>query len=189
MKKLIWTLVVVAVIAVFGGRAWYLHKQSAAEKDVVKMGLILPLSGDASRDGQEALLAAKMAQEEINQAIPNRVILKIEDSKYASKTAVSAFNKLYGEDVDSVVVFGDVPSLATIPLLKDEPIPMFSMAGAEHIPSMSPWAFRIFVPVHQLAKVAVDYFTNDLKIKRVAFLYIKEPICEQFLANFKQESF
>ena len=187
MKKALITICIVAVIALFGGRAWYLHKQAATEKDVVKIGLILPLSGDASRDGQEALLAAKMAQEEINQTSPNKVVLKSEDSKFASKTAISAFNKLYGEGVDSVVVFGDVPSLATIPLLKDEPIPMFSMAGAGHIPSMSPWVFRIFVPVHQLSKVAVNYFTNNLKIKRVAFLYIKEPICEQFLANFKQE--
>ena len=66
MKKLIWGLVIVAVVAVFGGRAWWLYQHRETNENVVKIGVILPLSGDASRDGQEALLAAKMAQEEIN---------------------------------------------------------------------------------------------------------------------------
>ena len=176
MRKLIWTLVILVVVGVFGGRAWYLQKQSNTEKDVVKIGLILPLSGDASRDGQEALLAAKMAQDEINQTSTNKVILKSEDSKYASKTAISAFNKLYGEGVDSVIVFGDVPSMATIPLLKDEPVPMISMAGDEPIPSMSQWVFQAFVPVGQLAKTAADYFMTDNKLKKVALLYVKCPV-------------
>ena len=114
------------------------------------------------------------------------MILKIEDSKYTSKSAISAFNKLYGEKIDSLIVFGDLPSLATIPLLKSEPIPMISMAGSAHIPSMNSWVFRDFVPVHQLAETAADYFIHTLKVKRVAFLYKKELVCEQFLANFKQ---
>ena len=42
MKKRIWTLVILVVVAVFGGRAWYLHKQATAEKDVVKTGALLP---------------------------------------------------------------------------------------------------------------------------------------------------
>ena len=45
MKKLIWGLVIVAVVAVFGGRAWYLHKQAEQNKDAIKIGVVVPLSG------------------------------------------------------------------------------------------------------------------------------------------------
>ena len=187
MRKLIWTLVILVVVGVFGGRAWYLHKQAVAEKDVVKIGVILPLSGDASRDGQEALLAAKMAQEEINTTSSNKVVIKSEDSKYSSKASISAFNKLYGEGVDGVVVFGDVPSMAVIPLLKNSPLPLAAMAGDEPIPSMSPWAFQAFVPVKQLAQTAADYFVINQKMKNVALLYVKCPVGEQFIAAFEKQ--
>ena len=39
---------IVAIVAVFGGRAWYLHKQSATEKDVVPYEII-----SYGADGQE----------------------------------------------------------------------------------------------------------------------------------------
>ncbi|MBE6446726.1 MAG: ABC transporter substrate-binding protein [Alphaproteobacteria bacterium] len=188
MRKLIWTLVIVVLVAVFGGRAWFLHKQANTEKDVVKIGLILPLSGDASRDGQEALLAAKMAQDEINQASTNKVILKSEDSKYASKTAISAFNKLYGEGVDSVIVFGDVPSLAVIPLLKDSSVPMAAMAGDAPIPSMSPWVFQALIPIKQIATTVSNYLVGNLKLKKIALLYVKCPGGEQFVSDFRNET-
>ena len=45
MRKLIWGLVIVAVVAVFGGRAWYLHKQAEQNKDAIKIGVVVPLSG------------------------------------------------------------------------------------------------------------------------------------------------
>ena len=43
MKKVIIGVVIVALIALFGGRAWYLHKQAKDEKDVVKIGAVLPI--------------------------------------------------------------------------------------------------------------------------------------------------
>ena len=187
MKKLIWGLAIVAVVAVFGGRALWLYQHRETNENVVKIGVILPLSGDASRDGQEALLAAKMAQEEINASSSNKVIIKSEDSKYSSKTSISAFNKLYGEGVDGVVVFGDVPSLAVIPLLKNSPVPMAAMAGDAPIPSMSPWTFQALIPVRQIAQTTANYFVNDLGKGNVALLYVKCPGGDQFVEDFTKQ--
>ena len=67
MKKVIIGVVIVALIALFGGRAMYLHRQNAAEKDIIKIGALLPMSG-GSVDfvGPWSYDSAKIAEEAIN---------------------------------------------------------------------------------------------------------------------------
>ena len=55
MKKLILGLVILVVVAIFGGRAWYLHKQQQVEKTdtrIIKIGAILPLTSGMSKTGR-----------------------------------------------------------------------------------------------------------------------------------------
>ena len=66
MKKLIWTLVILVVVGVFGSRALYLHKQSVAEKDTVKIGVLSYMSGAHATLGHDFVKGATLAKDEFN---------------------------------------------------------------------------------------------------------------------------
>ena len=41
VKKLIWTLVIVAIASIFGGRAWYLYQhRDNNQKDTLNIGIV-----------------------------------------------------------------------------------------------------------------------------------------------------
>ena len=89
MRKLIWGLVIVAVVAVFGGRAWYLHKQAEQNKDAVKVGLLTFDTGLYAEFGQALDKGAMLAVEEFNQNSPKTQFrLIIEDGKGQAKDAL-----------------------------------------------------------------------------------------------------
>ena len=106
MKKLIWTLVIVAVVAVFGGRAWYLHKQSTSELDVVKIGVLLPLTGPVARDGEDVLKGLKISEKDINEnpKYNRKLKLVVEDNKFTPQGALSAYYKI--GDVSAFIIGG-----------------------------------------------------------------------------------
>ena len=87
MRKLIWTLVILVIVGVFGGRAWYLYQNREIRDNVVKIGVLLPLSGPVARDGQDCLTGIKAAEQNINQNPSNhfKIKLMIEDTKYTEK--------------------------------------------------------------------------------------------------------
>ena len=64
-KKLIWTLVILVVVGVFGGRAWYLYTQKQTEntnEKIIKIGAILPLTSIIAHEGQTTLESLKIVQ-------------------------------------------------------------------------------------------------------------------------------
>jgi ABC-type branched-subunit amino acid transport system substrate-binding protein len=74
----------------------------AADKDPIKIGIVLPLSGGLELFGQQGIQGAKMAVDEINKAggvLGGRKFeLIIEDNKTDPKTAVERTNKLIMRD-------------------------------------------------------------------------------------------
>ena len=95
MRKLIWTLEILVVVGVFGGRAWWLYQHRETDTNVVKVGGFLPLSGPLARDGVEFLKGLKIAQKQINSdnQYNFQINLQMEDSKFSGPQAVSLFNR------------------------------------------------------------------------------------------------
>lgn len=77
------------------------------EEDVIKIGAILPLSGEASSYG----VACKQGMEIASKKFGYQIIY--EDSKADPKTAVNAINKLIGSDNVKIII-GDMFSNATL---------------------------------------------------------------------------
>ena len=63
MKKLIWTLVILIVVAVFGGRAWYLYQYRETSDNVVKIGAVLPMSGIVSDSNKKIVATLNIAKD------------------------------------------------------------------------------------------------------------------------------
>ncbi len=112
-KKIVIGLsIIVILLSAFGA---YLYLSKNADKRPVKIGVVLPLSGDFETYGKLGAQGAKMAVDEINKTggVLNgrRLELIIEDNKTDPNIAVKQIRKLIQED-DVIAVIGPVSSAA-----------------------------------------------------------------------------
>lgn len=101
--KIILGIIIAAVI--IGGICWAARREAAipvAEEDVIKIGAILPMTGNAAIYGESMRQGAELATEQINKLNSKKVEIIFEDSKGDPKEALSAFNKL--KDNTNVVI-------------------------------------------------------------------------------------
>ena len=81
MKKVIITLCVVAVVAIFGGRAWWLYQHRETDTNAVKVGLISVTSGLYAKMGHDFNNGVILAIEELNVTSDKKMKHLIEDGK------------------------------------------------------------------------------------------------------------
>ncbi len=101
-----WVLGIIAVVilVVIG---YSVSNKQPTETGPIKIGVLVPLTGEAASWGQNLLAGAELAQKEINDAggINGREIKLItEDDQCKAATGVSAINKLISVDKVSVIV-------------------------------------------------------------------------------------
>lgn len=150
---------------------------SNTNEEEIKIGYVGPLTGDVAAIGENMLLGAQVAIDEINEAggIKGRKVKLIaEDGKCDGKSAMSAATKLIESD-KVVAIIGGVCSgetLAIAPLANNSKLPLIS--GGSTNPSITnsgDYVFR-FVPSDNFqGKHAADYIVNKLGKKKVAILY------------------
>jgi len=122
-KTIIWLVIIIVVIAgIWWGVSRKLTQLPATEKkEVIKIGVILPLSGKLAIAGEQVKRGILLAEDIINK---ENLTLIFEDSKGDPKEAITAFTKLI--DVDNVkVVIGPFTSgevLATAPIAQEKKI-------------------------------------------------------------------
>jgi len=153
-------------------------KQPAAESGPIKIGVIVPLTGDAAQWGIPPRNGAQLAADEINAAggVNGRKIeLLIEDGKCDPQTAVTAFNSLRAR-YNVEVVLGEVGSSATLaiaPIAEREHVALISPASTNpKITDAGDFIFRVIPSDALRGKVFAEYLHDDLKLNRVAILYI-----------------
>lgn len=118
------------------------------EKDVIKIGAILPLTGDLSNYGVDTKLALELAVKQENErgGIDNkRVVLIIEDSQGKPENASRAVNKLI--NIDNVIaILGPLSSpevLAVAPIVNKSKIPLISPSSTDNsITNAGEFVFR-----------------------------------------------
>ena len=110
MKKIIIALIIlIALILVFNNK-----KQTTSDKPIVKLGVILPLSGDLAETGKDAQDGVMFAYNKRKDKLENKYDFIFEDFKYESKTAALVFNKL--ATVDKVNAVMSIWSVAAGPI-------------------------------------------------------------------------
>lgn len=105
-KIIIGVVILVIIVAVFSSGVF-----TRTDQDVVKVGVILPLSGQYASFGEDVKKAMEIS---VNDLEHKNVELFFEDDQYASKTGLSAYNKLQSVDnVDMVIAVGS-PTIEVI---------------------------------------------------------------------------
>lgn len=182
MKKIIFGGIILVVVAVFGGRALWLHQHKETEEKVVKIGHVAPLSGFVAEQSKAVLNGMILAQEEVNNAPfqykGRKIKFVIEDGKDMSKDSVAAFNKLIAQGIDIAIISGDVAAPVVAPLIKQQGIPavMTLSFNKEFLKYNSPkYMYDSFLDIRKIFYMLANRTVDRLGYKRVAIYALNAP--------------
>lgn len=166
-----------------------------SKKEKIKIGAILPLSGNSGQYGQWIKDALEMAKEEVNNnggINGDSLEINYEDDKGEPKTTVNAMEKL--SNIDNVpIVFGSFNSgcvLAQAPVAEKTKTPILAEAQSPRIRDAGDYIFRIQPDSRLYLKYFIPYIYNELKIHNISIVYIDNAfgndITEYFIAEFQK---
>ena len=160
--------IIVALVFVFG--------TGKTTEGLVKIGVLAPLTGEASQWGVPPKEGIELALELIKNRVDNKKVEVIyEDTQCDPAKGVSAVQKLINiDEVDAII--GAVCSsvtLAIAPIVEKSEVPLISPASTSpKISDAGDYVFRV-VPSDALrGEVFADYIKNDVGLNKVAILYI-----------------
>ncbi|MCG2730854.1 MAG: ABC transporter substrate-binding protein [Acetobacterium sp.] len=188
-KKVVSVLSVVMLIAsVFA----FAGCSSSAKSDVIKLGFIGPMTGDAAIYGSSADAGAKLAVKEINAAggIDGKNIELIGyDSKADQTEAINAYNRLRDQDGVVAVIGGTLSgeTLAMKDIMVKDNMPVLSpTATAVEVTQDAPNIFRACFLDDYQGQAAANFAATTLGAKTAALLIgTGNPYSEGVSAAFK----
>ena len=150
-----------------------LQTAAVAQAESLKIGLVLPMTGQQATTGRQIDAAVKLYMAQNNPTIGGRkveVILK-DDASTPDQTRRLAQELVVNDKVVALAGFGITPSaLATAPIATQSKTPMVVMAAATSaITEASPFVVRTSFTLPQSA-VALAEWANKNKIKKVVSL-------------------
>ena len=124
--------VLVLVILIGGIYSFSNYKKTSG---VIKIGVILPITGRASAVGEPSQKLLILAQEDLRRAYPDsNVLIVVEDGAGDAKTSVTAAQKLLNIDkVDALYVALTGPAMATLPLAREKNV-VFGYSAFTDVP-------------------------------------------------------
>ena len=184
-KIISWLIVIIGVIA----GIWYGVSEKLIKKDSVKIGVILPLSGQLAVAGEQVKRGILLAEEIINRKEGKNFILIFEDSKGNPKEAITAFTKLI--DVDNVkIVIGPFTSgevLATAPIAQEKKIILIApIAMSSKINDAGDYIFKM----HESSELHAQKIVEIMKKKGFSYISILHnnvEYCKDAVNSFVQE--
>lgn len=173
MKKVWIGLLIVVLIALFGGRAWYSYTQRETEKPnekVIKIGAILPLSSNMAKTGKEILESLKIAENNINNdpQYSFKVKIIVEDGKHQARASLDAFHKLIAQKIDTMIVFSDEATAPLVRFINDNKMQTLVIGGRP----FGPYTFTVPVSNETLLYAYGKYVANKMHLKRIGIIYL-----------------
>ena len=148
-----------------------------AAEPPIRIGQVIPMTGEAAESGRYHKYGAELAAEQVNKAggIRGRKIeLVQEDDKTTNPGAVTALQRLL-EDKEIPAIIGSIRSTqvqAMLPTVKEAGIP-FMIGGTNYglTHQGNPWVFRFRPHDGFSAKVIAKFAVEELKLKKLALVH------------------
>src|SRR3954463_5672629 len=145
----------------------------AAAQDTVKIGLIIPMTGQQASTGKQIDAAVKLYQQQHGTTVAGKkieVILK-DDAAVPDNTKRIAQELIVNDKVNFIAGFGVTPAaLAAAPLATQAKVPLIVMAaGTSIITERSPYIARTSFTLAQSSTIIADWAVKN-GIKKVATL-------------------
>ncbi len=181
-KNLIW--VILALVVVIGGIYWYKSKENSTDNKI-KVGVILPFSGELSSYGDPMKEGILLFIEENKDSV--NVIF--EDSKGNPKDGISSLNKLLNIDKTKYII-GDVVSQVTLSLIpiieKNDAFLLSPGASSPKLNNISKNFARNYPSSVDESLVSARY-ANEIGKSKAFVLYVNSEFGEGLYDLFSKE--
>jgi branched-chain amino acid transport system substrate-binding protein len=173
-KKIFVTIGVIVVVAI-GVLVW--TNKTDKQQETVRIGAVLPLTGDMASYSAPLKRGMDLAVKEINckGGINNAQLQVIyEDDRGEAKTAISAYRKLVDTDKVPMVIGGmfSVSTFAIAPLAeKEHKVLLSPTASAIELTTAGDYIFRIYPSDIYDGIFLAQFAYNELQAKKVAVIY------------------
>ncbi len=191
MSKKIWIgLVVVLLIVVI---VFVMQKKRQPQQEEIRIGAILPLTGDGAFYGESIKQAIDFAIEEINESggIKDcKLKIIFEDSKGSPKDGVAAFTKLVSFDKVPAVIGDAVSSvtLAIAPIANEKKVVVLSpLSSSPEITNAGDFIFRNVPSDFLGGKVAAHFAVTKQGWKSLAVLFVNNDFGAGLAKVFSEE--
>ena len=170
MSKIVIWIVVLAVI-VIGGLAIF---GDGGETGTIKLGVLLPLTGDAAQYGESESRAIQVAVEEINNAggVKGRQLeIVTEDGKGDPKAAGTAAQKLVNIDKVKIIIGGACSgeTLAAAEITEPAEVILISpSASSPKVTEAGDFVFRTYPSDALAGRIAAKYAYEKLNVRKAA---------------------
>jgi branched-chain amino acid transport system substrate-binding protein len=165
-----------------------------SNNEIIKIGTILPLSGDVAIYGKSIQNGMNLALDEYLKRNPNELKIEMifEDSKADPKLAVNSFQKLSSIDKCKIVLGGFSSSevLSIAPIAEKNKIVLISpTASSPSITEAGDYIFRTTPSDNFDGEIMAKFAYNELHLKNVAIIYANndygQGISKVFISKFK----
>lgn len=165
-------------------------KSSTDNAATVKLGMIGPLTGDASIYGIAVKNGIELALEEINEKSTDfKFELEALDDKNDISEAVNAYNNLSSKDIYALLgAVTSKPSVAVAEIAAEEGMPMITPTGTT--PAITTYGdniFRVCFTDPLQGKTMATFAADNLKVKTAAIIYDTSNDYSQGLATSFEE--
>ncbi len=162
-----------------------------SERNVIKIGAILPLTGPGAEFGVANKHGITMAIEELNSkgGVANTQLKAIfVDSQNSPKVSITEFNKLLVTNhPDVLFVSMSSISMALKPMIEKEHLTSICVAAAPDLTSSSHYIFR-FLPTTQYQAKVLAQLLQDKINKKIGVFYIQDDFGFSFEQSFKGQA-
>jgi branched-chain amino acid transport system substrate-binding protein len=168
MKKTIWIIITIILIAFISQAATYNKKKQTT------LVALIPLSGGNAEQGEWLRRGLDIALDEINRDRTDKIVLDYEDTQGNPKNAVSVYTDMVNRyKVPVVFTWGSGVGVTLTPLVnRDKIIQMGLATAADSYSTPSDFTFRNFPSAHLEANFLVNAFLNTLNAKQTVILKI-----------------
>ncbi|OGF92693.1 MAG: hypothetical protein A2626_03470 [Candidatus Nealsonbacteria bacterium RIFCSPHIGHO2_01_FULL_38_55] len=188
MKKIIWTIIIMVVMAGAVFFLGYKNSNDATEGHFIKIGALLPLSGNAANYGEGSREGIEIAKDDLKSKYLNLNIQVVyEDSFYDPKRAVDGYRKLKDiSNISAILTGGSQISSAVKNLSdKDNVLQMAIWSGAPSYSSgVHNFTFRVTALADEHIPALVEYLDNH-NYKKLALLYANNEFGVAFKESFE----
>ncbi len=191
MNKKLGVLVILALVLIIISLSYIALTGYTTEdkKETIRIGILLPLSGNAAYYGQASQRGIEIAREEITEKYPNMDIeVYYEDSLYTPKGGVDSYNKLIGVNkIDAVITAASQVSLAVLPLsTKDGIFQMAIFSSADKYTVPNDLSFRVSAR-NEIEAAKTAEFVKEKDFKRLGIIYLNNDFGVGFKESLKKE--
>lgn len=184
--------IIVAVVAA-GVIGIFLLPKQGADKLARKVGVILPLTGDAAAYGKSMRQGMELALGQVNNNSQTPVRLFYEDSKADPKIALSAYRNLVTRHKLRAILgpFTSGETLALAPVAESDGVVILSTgASAPSITTAGDFTFRIVTSDLFDGDVVARFVKEKLSLGRIAIAYVNNDygvgVREAFSRRFEE---